>query len=180
MDNVHYKQIEPPVKSNEYIELLFNLVLELIALFDMSGDFLLLIALFKSQHTGWFCFSLLSMLSPFFVCYVPLLTFQKKKLNNKELDWMDAIITAAFLTPLVLIYLNIMDVVYIFTSVVLVPIAVMIQWLTCGMLSERNMAHYFEEKLDSIYEVAFGMSQMDIKGFRRLRTISQLSFESMP
>jgi hypothetical protein len=38
----------------------------------------------------------------------------------------------------------------------------------------------FEEFLDKIYEIMFGMSKMDIKGFRRLRTISQLSFESMP
>jgi hypothetical protein len=35
-----------------------------------------------------------------------------------------------------------------------------------------NIAHMFEDKLDSIYEVVFGMSKMDIKGFRRLRTIS--------
>jgi hypothetical protein len=72
-----------------------------------------------------------------------------------------------------------MDVIYIINSVGLVPIAVIVQLLSCGLL-KGNMAHMFETKLDSIYEVAFGMSQMDIKGFRRLRTISQLSFESMP
>lgn len=70
-----------------------------------------------------------------------------------------------------------MDVVYIVNSVGLVPIAFIIQILSFGRL---KIAHVFEEKLDSIYEVVFGMSQMDIKGFRRLRTISQLSFESMP
>ena len=72
-----------------------------------------------------------------------------------------------------------MDIIYIINSVGLVPIAVLIQLLSCGML-KGNMAHMFEEKLDHIYEFIFGMSQMDIKGFRRLRTISQLSFESMP
>lgn len=89
----------------------------------MSGDILLLIALFHSEHTAWFTLSLLSMLSPFFVCYVPLLTFQKKKLNNKALDaslknnegnekenknelsLIDSLLTLAFLTPMVLIYL---------------------------------------------------------------------------
>jgi hypothetical protein len=60
---------------NEYIELLFNLILELIALIDFAGDLILLVALFRSEHSAWFSLSVLSMLSPFFVCYVPLLTF---------------------------------------------------------------------------------------------------------
>jgi hypothetical protein len=122
---------------------MFNLFLELIALFDMSGDILLLIALFNSEHTAWFALSLLSMLSPFFVCYVPLLTFQKKKLNNKEMDFLTYLSMIIFLTPLVLIYLQGMDVVYIISSVGLVPIAVIIQLLSCGLL-KGNMAHMFE------------------------------------
>jgi hypothetical protein len=60
---------------NEYIEFMFNLILELIALFDFAGDLVLLVALFRSEHAAWFSLSVLSMLSPFFVCYVPLLTF---------------------------------------------------------------------------------------------------------
>lgn len=74
-DNISYDTLPEEIKLNEYIEFMFNLFLELIALFDMSGDILLLIALFNSEHTAWFALSLLSMLSPFFVCYVPLLTF---------------------------------------------------------------------------------------------------------
>jgi hypothetical protein len=64
-----------------------------------------------------------------------------------------------------------MDIVYIIISVVLVPIAVIIKIFSCGWI-KTNLALKLEEKLDSIYEVAFGMSKMDIKGFRRLRTIS--------
>jgi hypothetical protein len=91
------------------------------------------------------------------VCYVPLLTFQKNKLNNKELDFLTYISMIIFLTPLVLIYLQLMDVIYIINSVGLVPIALIIQLLSCGML-KGNMAHWFESKLDGIYEIAFGMS----------------------
>jgi hypothetical protein len=67
--------IPPPPKMNEYIEFMFNLTLELIALVDFTGDLVLLAALFKSEHSAWFSVSCLSMLSPFFICYVPLLTF---------------------------------------------------------------------------------------------------------
>jgi hypothetical protein len=84
-----------------------------------------------------------------------------------------------YLTPVVLVYLLVMDLVYIVNSVALVPLAVIVQMFSCGKI-KGNLAHMFEEKLDSIYEIMFGMSKMDIKGFRRLRTISQLSFESMP
>ena len=80
------------------------------------------------------------------------------------------------LTPLIVAYLLLMDVIYIFVSVVLTPIAMIIKVLTCGLIDMTNI----EEKLDVLYEILFGMSDMDIKGFRRLRTISQLSFESLP
>ena len=46
--DITYDELKKEIKLNEYIEFMFNLVLELIALFDMSGDFILLIALFKS------------------------------------------------------------------------------------------------------------------------------------
>lgn len=72
---VTYVPLKPDIVLNEYIEFIFNLILEMIALFDMFGDIVLLVALFNSPHTAWFSLSLLSMLSPFFVCYVPLLTF---------------------------------------------------------------------------------------------------------
>lgn len=74
-ESVTYDYLPPEKNLNEYIEFMFNLFLETIALFDLSGDIILLIALFYSEHTAWFSLSLLSCISPFFVCYVPLLTF---------------------------------------------------------------------------------------------------------
>lgn len=69
-----------------------------------------------------------------------------------------------------------MDVIYIIVSVVITPLTMIIKVLSCGYIDITNV----EEKLDVLYEILFGMSDMDIKGFRRLRTISQLSFESLP
>lgn len=69
------------------------------------------------------------------------------------------------LTPLILINLLFMDFIYIFNSVIVTPIAFII---TCGRLNMEMM----EDKVDSIYNYLFGMTDMDIKGFRRLRTIS--------
>ena len=65
-----------------------------------------------------------------------------------------------------------MDLIYIISSVIITPIAL----LSCGVINVENV----EDKIDQIYNLMFGMSDMDIKGFKRLRTISQLSFESLP
>ena len=69
------------------------------------------------------------------------------------------------LTPLILINLFIMDLIFIFNSVFITPIVFL---CTCGRLNVDAI----EAKIDKIYTVLFGMSEMDIKGFRRLRTIS--------
>jgi len=61
--------------ANKYFELVFNIFLEFIALFDMVGDIYLLIIVFRLGHIAWFSISVFTMISPFYVCYVPLLTF---------------------------------------------------------------------------------------------------------
>ena len=80
------------------------------------------------------------------------------------------------LTPFIVAYLLMMDIIYILVSVVITPAAYFLKMISCGSVDLTNV----EEKLDVLYEILFGMSDMDIKGFRRLRTISQLSFESFP
>lgn len=63
---------KPP---NPYFEFAFTLILEMIALFDMVGDIYLMISMYQTGHTAWFTLSIFTMLSPFYVCYVPLVTF---------------------------------------------------------------------------------------------------------
>lgn len=61
--------------ANPYFEFAFTLLLEAIALFDMIGDIYLMIKMYEFNHTAWFTISIFTTLSPFYVCYVPLLTF---------------------------------------------------------------------------------------------------------
>jgi hypothetical protein len=72
------RKIRKEKKFNKYMEFIFALVLEGIALGDLTGDLAFSLMLFRNQHLGWFTLSILSMLSPFFICYVPLLTFQRQ------------------------------------------------------------------------------------------------------
>lgn len=168
------KAVEKP--ANPYFEFLFTLLLELIALFDLVGDIYLVCSMYTYGHTAWFTLSIATMLWPFYVSYVPLVTFQKKRGKIQDESKFLKFLNIVSMTPLIVGYLLFMDIFYIFVSVVVTPIAFLLKHLTCGYLNVTNI----EERLDGLYKILFGMSDMDIKGFRRLRTISQLSFESFP
>ena len=72
------------------------------------------------------------------------------------------------MTPLILVYLNFLDLIYIFNSVFLVPFGLLVNNLTCGKVNWD----FTEGRLDNLYKVLFDMNEIDILGFRRLRTIS--------
>lgn len=154
--------------ANPYFEFAFVLLLEAIALFDMIGDIILMIGMYSAGHTAWLTISIFTMLSPFYVCYVPLLTFQKNRAKMQDETKFMQFLNIASLTPFIVAYLLFMDVIYIIMSVIITPGAMLIKALSCGLIDVTNV----EEKLDVLYEILFGMSDMDIKGFRRLRTIS--------
>ena len=78
--------IEHEKKANKYFEMVFNILLEFIALFDMIGDIYALILVYRLGHIAWFSISVFTMISPFYVCYVPLLTFQKERAEKIEDD----------------------------------------------------------------------------------------------
>jgi hypothetical protein len=134
----------------------------------MFGDIYLLIGMYKYGHTAWFTISIFTMLSPFYVCYVPLLTFQKNRSKLQKDTKFLKVLNILSLTPMIVSYLLFMDVIYILVSVVVTPITMMIKIISCNLIDLTNV----EEKLDGLYEILFGMTDMDIKGFRRLRTIS--------
>jgi len=77
-------------------------------------------------------------------------------------------LNVASLTPFIVGYLLLMDIIYIIVSVIITPAAIIVKFFTCGLIDMTNI----DEKLDVLYEILFGMTEMDIKGFRRLRTIS--------
>ena len=79
-------------------------------------------------------------------------------------------------TPLILFYLQLMDIMYVINSVIFEPIILLIKTLSCGIIDLSIISH----AIDDSYVILFDMTEMDVGGFRRLRPISQLSFESFP
>lgn len=71
-------------------------------------------------------------------------------------------------TPLMLIVMSFMDIIFILNEVILGPTAYLIEYLSCGKIK----INWIIEKIDDIYEWLFLMQNLDAAGFRRMRTIT--------
>jgi len=77
-------------------------------------------------------------------------------------------------TPVMLVYLFLMDIVFLINQAILVPVILILRLITCILLDLTCLTRI----LDSSYEIMFEMQKLDVAGFRRMRTISQLTFET--
>lgn len=78
-------------------------------------------------------------------------------------------------SPPMLIYLFIMDIVFLLNQAILTPIIFVLRILTCNLINLSCLTRM----LDSSYEIMFEMQKLEVAGFRRMRTISQLTFETL-
>ena len=78
-------------------------------------------------------------------------------------------------SPFMLVYTFILDVIFIINQAILFPIICLLKMLTCGLVDLSCL----NDALDKSYEYFFKMQKLEVAGFRRMRTISQLTFESL-
>lgn len=159
------------VERNEvvsyYVEKIFTYLLELVAFFDMGSDVLFLIEIWKAGHAMWFMLSMFTIVAPYYICYVPLLRYQRRNMTDELNTQQKTVLYCAF-TPLVLIYLFLLDILYLFNAVILAPLLFIVNILSCGRLQDIDI----EEKTDKVFEVIFQLTHLEIVGFRKLRTMS--------
>ena len=163
-------QEEKTGPQKNYTEMMFTFTLEVIALFDLFGDVLFLIVLWQANHIIWFTLSIFTIMAPLYVCYVPLISVQRSKQNPSKL------ITFSAFTPLILVYLLLLDIFYIVIQTAINPILVMISMITCGKISGLAL----DDIIDEFFLKFFGLAKVQAVGFRKLRTLSQLTLESAP
>ena len=78
-------------------------------------------------------------------------------------------------SPLMLILLFIMDLVYLFNGTLLKILIQILSFLSCYKYKFNWIIESIE---DNCYDLMFGMKKLDVAGFRRMRTISQMTFET--
>ena len=102
--------------------------------------------------------------------------FQKRYQQGEAKLSCAEILSFFTLTPFLLIYLLLIDIVFLLISSIVSPLTLLVSLITLGRVKLDKLNDLF----DRIYELLFGMSKIDVLGFRRLRTSSQLTFESIP
>lgn len=131
------------------------------------------------KHTAWANLTIYSIFCPFFVSYAPLINFiiqgwKVELLEKGEISSKKRLLGKIAITPIILLYLLLMDAVFLFMRVFVVP--VLIIFSPCF---KRPVLEVLDDAEDYVFVSMFEMNRIDVNGFRRLRTISQLVFESV-
>lgn len=155
-------------------------VLEVINSFDMVLDVAIIHHFFRSGHVLSFAALIFGIVQPYLVNYTPFLSFIKSHFANAMFDDnIDLTCTVKFIaflsvTPTIVPYLFIMDILFMTSSSVLELIAFLLKLLTCGCLNVDFMSHFIENN----YRMLFHMTKLDVEGFNRQRNITQLMFQT--
>jgi hypothetical protein len=75
--------VEQNEVASKYVEHIFSYLLELVAFFDMGSDIMFLIEIWKAGHPMWFTLSMFTIVAPYYICYVPLLRYQKRNITDE-------------------------------------------------------------------------------------------------
>ena len=144
-------------KSEGLFVKFLEFILELIAAGDFVTDIIVLKQLAGTRHAMWFTITVVSIIMPFLISYVPFMIFLKERVTKvifkDEITCRLRFLAGASLSPLILVYLMLMDIVFLFNETVLVPIVFLLRILTCTLVDLRCL----NEKIDSSYELLFEM-----------------------
>lgn len=98
-------------------------ILEWIAAADLYTDIIILVQLLHSSHRAWTTVAIFGMLAPFFACQTPFLMFLKEKMYRDRAERLKLKLTGyTMVSPLMLIYLFILDVIFVVNQALLFPI----------------------------------------------------------
>lgn len=153
----------------------FETVIEWIAVADFITDMLVLFQISQTEHHAWTTITLFSMLAPFFACQTPFLMFLKEQVyRDKDDRFKLKFLSEVMVSPFMLVYMFLMDIVFLVNQAILVPIIQVLRLLTCNLINLSCLT----QTIDNSYEILFEMQKLEVAGFRRMRTISQLTFET--
>ena len=135
---------------------------------DMVLDFYVIVAFARHKDIVWFSLSLGLALAPYVIAYSSLNSYFVKRGVFKGSKTRQ-ILGFLFMFPTSMIYFFIFDVFFIIQTIINDGVSIIF----------RQSFIDSEGLVDSIF-TKMGLTLMDSKGYRRLRTLSQLSFESIP
>lgn len=79
------------------------------------------------------------------------------------------------ISPFMLVYLFLLDIIFVVNQALFYPVIILLKIMTCGLIDLSCLS----KALEKSYEYLFSMQKLEVAGFRRMRTITQLTFESL-
>lgn len=149
-------------------------LLEYIALFDFITDIIVAIQLLFSPFTGWAILTINAMFAPLYVSTVQMIQFLLDRVLRRDKtknNIMLVVIAWSSICPLFILFMFVMDQVFVINSTFFEVLA-MVLGCCCSV---RPLI----ECIEGSYELLFQMKKHEVSGFRRMRTITQLMFESL-
>ena len=161
------------------LKYVIEVLLEWISVADLYTDILVLVQLAHTEHIAWTAITVVTMIAPLFACQIPFITFLKDRVTkaigkNMSINCKLQTMSYIMITPLMIVYMTLMDLLFMVNQAFLVPIVDLLKFISRGTLDLTCIT----STIDGSYEVFFEMQKLDVEGFRRMRTISQLTFET--
>ena len=170
-----------PEARVQFIVDILTCMLEIVSAMDLVTDIVIFWAMLQHFHVYWSTITLLSMVAPYLVAYA---AGMKLLLRNRVFDTLDlngnensrprlrAVVGLASTSPLCILYFFLIDVIYALKALIVDALMLILQVLTLGFFRPDT-----GDSVDDFCSRFLLLSRMDIEGFRRLRTVSQLIFE---
>eukprot|EP01083_Nonionella_stella_P267987 905612_1 len=179
------QQHEKKTPSINWIELLYSTIVETCSALDLYSDVVILIALYKSYNHWWSTNMLILLCAPYLVSYGSLVVLLRKKIGDKNLSFCSSFAGYLLITPISLIYLFVIDIVFmLFTLISTLWFLLVFAFLSIGNgcnvpsnLKEYDGRDWIERK---VFTQWLQMNYTEMVSYRRLRTLSQLFFETIP
>lgn len=150
--------------------------LEFMALFDFVTDMIITARLIRSPFTGWASVTVVAIAAPMLASMIQLMEFLLELLVRRDTKVPNIkLFTIAYVSilPIFLVFMFFMDVWF----VVLTMFAPFIWLLGCCL--SQNLNSSISSFINDSYDYIFSMKKHEVAGFRRMRTITQLTFEGL-
>ena len=141
--------------------MLLQFLIEVSSIFDFSSDVVVIFALAYSEHTGWFAFSLLTVISPYLTVYTSIINCQIARLRDPrhgQKSFLRQLVTILLILPtmiLILMFLDIFSMVFSGLGLtILLPCSI---FILGELLFEK-----IEEVENSVFFKLLGLSQMEV------------------
>ena len=154
------EQKEKEKQPLTWIEWIYIFSVESLSCADIITDMFILSQLLV-KHLWWSIFSIIFIIAPYLVSYTAMGTILQKK---------SSVMAVIAMTPLCILYFLVLDIVFMIYAI----ISSLIFLLT---LSKVNIGDWMEIQF---FRKWLGISRMELVGYRRLRTLAQLLFETFP